>query len=180
MSQAAQLFHFSERRNALAFWLGSTVVTIGVILHLPMFWMARNTGCNMSGMPMDAEMLIGMLLIVLGIVAAGYGLLPCRRHGSEAFAASAPPEDVLLTAAHWRLMGLLTVAHIIDIMKPANLGFVTPGMRSEYAVDRATVALLSLSALFGTAAALSYRARWPTCTAAAPRYCCHRLCSSAR
>ncbi len=152
MSQAAQLFHFSERRNALAFWLGSTVVTIGVILHLPMFWMARNTGFNMSGMPMDAGMLIGMLLIVLGIVAAGYGLLPRRRPASEAFDAIAPPEDAPLTAAHWRLMGVLAVALIIDIMKPASLGFVTPGMRSEYAVDRATVALLPLSALFGTAA----------------------------
>src|SRR5258708_10708910 len=37
-------------------------------------------------------------------------------------------------------------------MNPASLGFVTPGMRTEYGVDRATVALLPLSALFGTAA----------------------------
>jgi hypothetical protein len=47
-------FQFSQRRNALAFWIGSAVVSVGVVLHLPMFWMARNSGFNMSGMPMDA------------------------------------------------------------------------------------------------------------------------------
>jgi len=44
-------FQFSQRRNALAFWIGSAVVSVGVVLHLPMFWMARNSGFNMSGMP---------------------------------------------------------------------------------------------------------------------------------
>jgi len=51
-------FQFSERRNALAFWIGSAVVSVGVVLHLPMFWMARNSGSNMSGMPMDGGMLL--------------------------------------------------------------------------------------------------------------------------
>jgi putative MFS transporter len=145
-------FHFSERRNALAFWIGSAVVTIGVVLHLPMFWMARHVGFNMSGMPMDPGMLLGMLLIVVGIAAAGYGLLPVRRPDVGTYHSIAPPEDAPLTAAHWKLMLVLAVALIIDIMKPASLGFVTPGMRVEYAVDGATVALLPLSALLGTAA----------------------------
>ena len=145
-------FQFSQRRNALAFWAGSAVVSVGVLLHLPMFWMARSTGFNMSGMPMDAGMLLGMLLIVLGIAAAGYGLLPVRRPGAGVYHEIAPPEDAPLMAAHWKLMGVLAVALIIDIMKPASLGFVTPGMRVEYAVNHATVALLPLSALIGTAA----------------------------
>jgi putative MFS transporter len=119
---------------------------------LPMFWMARNSGFNMSGMPMDAGMLLGMLLIVLGIAAAGYGLLPVRNTSVTVYHEIAPPEDAPLGAAHWRLMSVLAVALIIDIMKPASLGFVTPGMRVEYAVNRATVALLPLSALIGTAA----------------------------
>ncbi len=145
-------FQFSQRRNALAFWAGSAVVSVGVLLHLPMFWMARHTGFNMTGMPMDAGMLLGMLLIVLGIAAAGYGLLPVRSAVVSVFHEIAPPEDAPLTAAHWQLMGVLAVALVIDIMKPASLGFVTPGMRVEYAVDHATVALLPLSALIGTAA----------------------------
>jgi MFS transporter, putative metabolite:H+ symporter len=145
-------FQFSQRRNALAFWIGSAVVSVGVALHLPMFWMARSSGFNMSGMPMDAGMLLGMALIVLGIAAAGYGLLPDHRPTTGDLRSIAPPEDAPLTAAHWKLMGVLGVALVIDIMKPASLGFVTPGMQAEYAVDRATVALLPLSALFGTAA----------------------------
>ena len=67
---------FAERRNALAFWLGSAVVAIGVLLHLPMFWMARNMGFMLAGMPMDAGMLWGMALIVAGIGLATHGLLP--------------------------------------------------------------------------------------------------------
>ncbi len=148
----SKAFQFSERRNALAFWAGSAVVSVGVILHLPMFWMARHGGYNMSGMAMDSAMLLGMLLIVLGIAAAGYGLLPIRRPGVRVHHSIAPPEDAPLNGAHWQLMGVLAVALVIDIMKPASLGFVTPGMRMEYAVDHATVALLPLSALIGTAA----------------------------
>src|SRR6202171_5733479 len=147
----SKAFHLSQRRNALAFWAGSAVVSVGVLLHMPMFWMARSTGFNMSGMPMDFGMLIGMLLIVLGIAAAGYGLLPIRRPDAGIYHSIAPPEDAPLTAAHWKLMGVLAVALVIDIMKPASLGFVTPGMRVEYGVDVATVALLPLSALTGTA-----------------------------
>jgi putative MFS transporter len=145
------MFLFSERRNSLAFWFGSGVVSIGVLLHLPMFWMGRIMGFKLAGMPMDSGMLLGMALIVGGILAAGYGLLPVRRPGTGIYQSIAPPEDAPLTAAHWKLMSVLAVALVIDIMKPASLGFVTPGMRVEYGVDRATVALLPFSALIGTA-----------------------------
>ena len=145
------MFLFSERRNSLAFWFGSGVVSIGVLLHLPMFWMGRTMGFKLAGMPMDSGMLLGMALIVGGILAAGYGLLPVRRPGTGIYQSIAPPEDAPLTGAHWKLMSVLAVALVIDIMKPASLGFVTPGMRVEYGVDRATVALLPFSALIGTA-----------------------------
>jgi MFS transporter, putative metabolite:H+ symporter len=141
---------FAERRNALAFWLGSTVVAIGVLLHLPMFWMARDMGFMLAGMPMDAGMLWGMALIVAGVGFAGYGLLPKGADETATHEAIAPPENAPLTRAHWVLMVVLAVALIIDIMKPASLGFVTPGMRVEYGVDAATVALLPFSALIGT------------------------------
>jgi putative MFS transporter len=148
-------FMFGDRRSATAFWLGSLIVAIGVGLHLPMFMMARDMGYMLAGMPMDRGMLAGMGLIVLGTVVAGYGLLP---KGPASFlhdgplATIAPPEDAPLTRAHWRLMLVLSIALIIDIMKPASLGFVTPGMRAEYAIGSATVALLPFSALCGTVA----------------------------
>jgi putative MFS transporter len=47
-------------------------------------------------------------------------------------------------------MIVLTVALVIDVMKPASLGFVVPGMRAEYAVSAATVAWLPFAALCGT------------------------------
>lgn len=148
---SGETFSFSERRNALAFWLGSAIVSIGVMLHIPMFWMGRTTNFVLVGMPMDSAMLWGMALIVLGILAAGYGLLPAAAFNGTAHDVLSPPEDAPLSAAHWRLMAVLAVALIIDIMKPASLGFVTPGMRTEYGVSAATVALLPFSALVGTA-----------------------------
>jgi putative MFS transporter len=146
------LFLFAERRNARAFWSGSVLVSGGVLLHLPMWWMARSVHFRLVGMPMDPAMMLGMGLIIAGIAAAAYGLLPERRRAAGAGEFIAPPEDAPLTLQHWKLMGVLAIALIIDIMKPASLGFVTPGMRLEYGVDPATVALLPLSALLGTAA----------------------------
>jgi len=148
----SQAFQFGDRRSATAFWLGSAIVAMGVGLHMPMFLMAREMGYMLAGMPMDNGMLAGMALIVVGTLLAGYGLLPRVPHGRhDIIATIAPPEDAPLTRAHWRLMVVLVVALIIDIMKPASLGFVTPGMRVEYSVTGATVALLPFSALTGTA-----------------------------
>ncbi len=141
---------FARRRNTFAFWLGSAAVTAGVFLHLPMFLMAQDMDFMLAGMPMDPGMLWGMALIVGGVALAGYGLLPKRIEGTPVFEAIMPPEDAPLTRSHWLLMAVLAVALIIDIMKPASLGFVTPGMRTEYDIDFATVALLPFSALFGT------------------------------
>jgi putative MFS transporter len=147
------LFLFAERRNARAFWSGSVLVSAGVLLHLPMWWMARSVRFRLAGMPMDPAMVLGMGLIIAGIIAAAYGLLPDRRRAAGAAGEwIAPPEDAPLTLQHWKLMGVLAIALVIDIMKPASLGFVTPGMRMEYGVDPATVALLPFSALLGTAA----------------------------
>jgi MFS transporter, putative metabolite:H+ symporter len=44
------------------------------------------------------------------------------------------------------------VALVIDIMKPASLGFAVPGMGSEYGVPKATVSLVPFFALLGTVA----------------------------
>jgi putative MFS transporter len=146
-----KIVRFEERRNALAFWLGCAVVTAGVVLHLPMFLMGRNTGYVLAGMPMGTDMLVGMALIVFGVLLTGYGLLPKVLPDSERVVETiAPPEDAPLTRAHWGIAGLLGLALIVDIMKPASLGFVTPGMSREYAVGKAMVAWLPLAALTGT------------------------------
>ena len=145
-----EIFALSSRRSTRAFWSGSILVSVGVLLHLPMFWMGRNTGFRLAGMPMDPSMRWGMALIMLGILTAGYGLLPISRANGTVHDGASLLEDAPLSSAHWMLMAVLSVALVIDVMKPASLGFVTPGMRVEYGLNAATVALLPLSALIGT------------------------------
>lgn len=152
MSPGKAFIGLDQRRNALAFWLGSAVVTAGVILHLPMFLMARDMDYVMAGMPMDAGMLWGMVLIVAGVGLTAWGLLPKQLAAdARVIETIAPPEDAPLTPTHWWMSALLALALVIDIMKPATLGFVTPGMRAEYGVDDAMVAWLPFAALVGTA-----------------------------
>jgi MFS transporter, putative metabolite:H+ symporter len=143
----------SRRRSALAFAIGCGAVAAGVLAHLPMLYMGRTDHYHLAGMPMTAGMLWGMAAIVLGLALAAYGLLPGRRTDPSAdIEEIAPPEDAPLTSRHWSVAGLLALALVIDIMKPASLGFVTPGMRAEYAIGDATVAWLPFAALAGTVA----------------------------
>ena len=141
-------------RNAKAFWFGSALVTAGVALHVPMFAMGRPAGYVLAGMAMGQGMYWGMAFIVMGIGCAAYGLLPrtLAAHSADdaSWPAMVPPDDAPLRAAHWSMAAMLALALIIDIMKPATLGFVTPGMRTEYRIDRQTVAWLPFAALAGT------------------------------
>lgn len=145
----------SDRRGIWAFVLGCVAVTIGVALHLPMFLAAGSMDYRMAGMPMDSGMIVGMALIVGGVAIAGYGLLPrnlAAQRASTAGLVVAAPEDAALGWPHWQLMMVLTVALVIDVMKPASLGFTVPGMASEYAVPKSTVSLVPFFALMGTVA----------------------------
>jgi putative MFS transporter len=148
MSRTSSLF--ADARRAAAFWIGSASVAAGTLLHLPMFWMGRSTGFRLAGMPMDTGMYVGMALIIAGILATAFGLLPRRSRHRPAAALVAPPEDAPLTKAHWGQMGILSLALVIDVMKAGTLGFVTPGMRIEYGLAGSTVAILPFVALIGT------------------------------
>jgi putative MFS transporter len=148
-----ELFLFADRRSPAAFWLGSLAVVAGVCLHVPMFLMARPVHYRLAGTPMSTEMLWGMALILAGAMAAAHGLR-AKVAGSGApppHERIIAPEDARLTARHWAAAAALALALVIDIMKPASLGFVTPGMEAEYAIGPATVAILPFAALCGTA-----------------------------
>ncbi len=143
---------FGDRRHSWAFWLGCLLVTGGVLLHLPMYWMGRSMGFDLSGMAMDAGMMWGMAMVVGGVGLTAFGLMPARPDtGNDEPVVIVPPEDASLTPAHWLMCGLLALALIIDIMKPASLGLVLPGMREEYGLSAAAVAILPFAALSGTA-----------------------------
>ena len=144
---------FTDRRALWAFILGVIAVTAGVLLHMPMFLMGRMTHYQLYGMPMGIDMYIGMALIVGGVGVAAYGLLPSNIAIQRTTAANivvAAPEDAQLGRAHWGLMVVLVIALVIDVMKPAALGFAVPGMTSEYHVPKATASLVAFFALVGT------------------------------
>lgn len=146
--------------HPVAFWCGAVACTVGVALHLPMYYSARSMGYRMVGMRPDGEMLVGMALILGGLLLALYGLLP-RGSGQIKKAAGGirvkALDDAPLRPAHIAMLLVLSIAIVIDVMKPAALSFVAPGMAKEYGLQSAAtphghipVALLPLSGISGT------------------------------
>lgn len=141
-----------------AFAAGSLLVVAGVLLHIPAFWSARHHGFMLAGMPMGPAMRTGMVLLVAGLAAAAWGLLPYR----SPYAAPTAPSGIdrrfavldgaAFSRAHAALVAVLTVSLVVDTMKPATLGFVLPGMRDEYGLTAGEAALLPLTAIAGTVA----------------------------
>ncbi|RFU38893.1 MFS transporter [Actinomadura logoneensis] len=142
------------------FWGGFVACVAGVLLHLPMYLHAKDMHYHLAGMPMDTPMMIGMVLIVVGLVAVGYGLVP------RDFLKKAPPAELRVRAedgtglrpAHIALIAVLTAAVTIDAMKPISLGFTAPGVAKEYGLKSALnphgdlpVAWLPFFGLTGTA-----------------------------
>ena len=66
----------SGRRGLWAFILGVIAVTVGVLMHIPMFLMGRHNHFILAGMPIGTDMVLGMVAIVGGVAIAAYGLLP--------------------------------------------------------------------------------------------------------
>jgi len=142
-------------RHAGAFWAGIVLVSAGVAAHLPEFVGARDMGYRMAGMPMSMLMHVGMLLILVGLAFAAFGLIPAGSLRQPAPKAASTVffrtmDDAELTGAHWGLLFVLGIALVVDVMKPATLGFVVPGMRTEYGITHLQVAAFPMAALTGT------------------------------
>src|SRR5579863_1942197 len=108
------VFASGERAHPAFFWGGAIAVTAGVLLHLPMYISSAAMNFHVAGMPVDYEMLFGMALILGGVVAGFYGLIPAaiRRESPNITArqisdlskeAPANPKGGLL-GAHWLLL----------------------------------------------------------------------------
>ncbi len=103
-------------------------------LHFPMFFKAGEMHYRLSGMAIGTDMKIGMALILLGIAATAYGLVP---RGSDTVERAARIEVQALDDApfqrnHVTLLLVMAAAVTIDVMKPTTLVFVIPGMSEEY------------------------------------------------
>lgn len=140
--------------HPVAFWIGCTALVAGVLAHFPGFIASAHQHYQMNGLPMDDTMMIGMVLIPVGFLLATFGLMPrigqLRRnlHGNalQFHVADGAP----LNREHWLLVMVLLVALAVDVMKPATLGFVMPGMAKEYMITREKAGWLALVALTGT------------------------------
>lgn len=140
-----------ERRTI--FWGGCLAIAGGILLHLPMLASAHEMGNHLAGMPLDREMYLGMALIALGVPAACFGAFPKRhvRHSARAGTLFEAPDAMPLGRWHGAVVAVLILGLVVDVMKPATLGFVLPGLSDEYGIPRATAAWLPLVALTGTA-----------------------------
>jgi MFS transporter, putative metabolite:H+ symporter len=142
--------------HPVAFWMGCSMVIAGVLAHLPMLAMAAPMHYHLAGMPMDNTMLVGMALVPLGVLLAGYGLMPRLEQMRRTLHPDRIPlpfhaaDQVPLNREHWKLVTVLTVALAVDVMKPATIGFAMPGMSAEYGIRGSIAGFLALSALTGT------------------------------
>jgi len=130
-----------------------------VILHLPMYLGARDMGYELTGMAVDTPMKLGMVLILVGLAATVYGLVPAVSATPAAAARIRVRalDDAKLSRAHVGLLLVLAAAVTIDVMKPVTLSFVVPGMAREYGLQSALnpagsvpVAYLPLFGITGT------------------------------
>ncbi|MGI8808849.1 MAG: MFS transporter [Acidimicrobiales bacterium] len=142
-----------------AFWGGSAAVTVGVLLHLPMYNSARDMGYRLVGMPVDGPMKAGMALVLVGLAATFYGLIPSLSAVPKAASTVRVRalDDAKLSPAHIGLLVVMAIAVTIDVMKPVTLSFVAPGFGREYGLKSALnqggsvpVALLPLAGITGT------------------------------
>lgn len=148
-----------SRREPVA-WVGVGAVSVGVLLHLPMYLGAADDGYRLEGMPVDTPMLIGMILIFVGLGLTAYGLFPragVTGGGRVARVSIRPLDDAPINGAHVGLLLVMAAAVTIDVMKPTTLAFVVPGFATEYGLrspinpaGHPAAALLPLAGITGT------------------------------
>ncbi len=146
--------------HPVAFWLGVAMTTAGVVMQLPMFYMARHMHYRIAGMPVTSEMLAGMAIMFAGLGVTAYSLFPRSRPARPEFSrvSITPLDDARIRPAHVALLVVMALAVTIDGMKPAALAFVVPGAELEYGLrgplnptaHALPVGLYPLSGIVGT------------------------------
>ncbi len=130
-----QLYRLRHFQHPIAFGLGVLCCAVGVGLHLPMYFGARDMHYVLAGMTPDPAMITGMVLILVGLLLSLYGLVPAgsggiRRQASQIRVRAL--DDARLRWPHVALLVAMALAITIDVMKPTTLSFVAPGVAKEY------------------------------------------------
>ena len=147
--------------HPLAFWIGAAAVTAGTLMQLPMYFDAGDMDYHLVGMPFDATMLTGMVIMIVGIGLTIYGLFPrlsAVSTGAVSRIKVKALDDAKLTRTHLGLILVMAAAITIDVMKPTTLAFVAPGAAAEYGLrsplhphaSGLPIALYPLSGISGT------------------------------
>ncbi len=132
------------------FWVGFAAISLGVAVHVPMYLDAGAMNYALNGMGVDAEMVLAMSAIVVGLVLAAIGLVPrSRPDAARVSSINVSVDEGKVGLAHAALLAVLTIAVVIDAMKPAALAFVAPGVREEYGLSDSAVGLLPLMGASG-------------------------------
>lgn len=146
--------------HPVAFWIGVVLTAGGVALQMPMYFMGRSMHYHLAGMPVTHGMLVGMGLMFAGMGVTAYGLFPRPRSLRSEFTtvSIAPLDDARIGRSHLALLVVMSIAVVIDGMKPASFTFVIPGAEMEYhlkgplfpAADALPIDLYPLSGIAGT------------------------------
>jgi MFS transporter, putative metabolite:H+ symporter len=118
-----------------AFWFGVAAVTVGVLMHLPMYFSARHEHYVLAGKSPDAMMWLGMALILVGLVSTAYGLFPRLSEVSRGYVSRIKiraMDEAPIKPAHVGLLLVMAAAITTDVMKPTTLAFIAPGAAAEY------------------------------------------------
>jgi MFS transporter, putative metabolite:H+ symporter len=160
--KSIKLFRSNTRiifRSKIAFWFGFLAVSVGVGLQLPMYINASSMGYRLVGMHMSATMDFGMALVICGLAATLYSLMPPKPVKEEMgyHLKVRALDDAPINFTHVGLLFVMAIAITLDVMKPTILSFVVPGMAREYGLKSPVnptasipVALLPLSGITGT------------------------------
>ena len=136
------------------------MTTTGVLMQLPMYWMARHDHFHMYGMPISVEMSVGMVMIVVGVVMVFFGVYPKQTQVSDKLSKIkiGALDDTKIRKSHVALLLVMAAAITIDVMKPVSLAFIAPGIGAEYGLrgplnptsTNLPVALYPLTGIAGT------------------------------
>lgn len=137
----------------IRFVAGLAMILAGVGLHVQMYASMASMHFVMAGSPAGLSMWLGRGLIVAGLIAAIGSPVILGGSGRRVPRGTSGPamEALRLGGAQARLLCVCVVGLTIDVMKPATIAFVLPGMRAEYHITKAHSALFPLAALTGTA-----------------------------
>lgn len=134
MMKLPSVTHGGDERTAVraAFWGGLLAVTVGALLHLPMYFEAAEQGYELVGRSMDTAMTVGMPLLIGGFLLTLYSLIPGATESVGPTLRVRAMDEVPLNATHVKLILVMVAAITIDVMKPTTLSFVLPGFAREY------------------------------------------------